>query len=251
MTLIQPTEEDFSRQGFRLYEQARRRGTWRAASDIDWRRIGETSKDKLELSWRIACQGVYAEQAGLITAAELLVDTEDLPARYCLATAVADEAKHSEVFARYAMAVGGEVAPAKEGVLELFSGLQELDNPVAKFVVHTLLEGFAGDEFTIFLSAFEGEVLGDIYQKVRADESRHVIIGTEYLARRLRDPDCAEILERFDGLCEHALTITGIGDFGSYAFLAKLAGKEPADLHRWFTTRHAERVKRILEPERR
>lgn len=248
MTLITPTRDDFNGQSFRLYEQARRRGTWKPASDIEWKRIRDTDPRKLELSWRIACQGVYAEQAGLITAAELLAETEDLMCRWVLATAVSDEAKHSEVFARYAMQVGGEIAPAKEAVLDLFSGLQGLDNPVAKFLVHTLLEGFAGDEFTIFLSTFQGDLLGDIYHRVREDESRHVVIGTEYLARRLRDPDCEEILETIDRYSQHALDITGIGDFNSYSFLAELAGKTPEELHQWFLSRHAHRMSRILNP---
>jgi hypothetical protein len=249
MTLITPREEDFSGQAFRLYEQARKRGTWKPASDIDWKSLRSTDPRKLELSWQIACQGVYAEQAGLITAAELLAETEDLMARWCLATAVSDEAKHSEVFARYAMQVGGQIAPAKEAVLDLFSGLQGLENPVAKFLVHTLLEGFAGDEFTIFLSTFKGDLLGDIYHRVRQDESRHVVIGTEYLARRLLDPDCEEILNNIDKYSEHALAITGLGDFTSYAFLARLARRSPAELHQWFLSRHEHRMRRILSSD--
>lgn len=85
--------------GFRLYEKARRAAKWNAATDIPWQESGTLPSRDQDRAWMRASQSVYAEQAGLLTAARLLRDTNDVAARMCMSTAVADEAKHAEVFA--------------------------------------------------------------------------------------------------------------------------------------------------------
>ncbi|UFJ43000.1 hypothetical protein LOK74_11120 [Brevibacillus humidisoli] len=65
------------------------------------------SKDQEELAWKMASQSVSTEEIGLLISARLLQEAEDAPTRLCLATAVSDEAKHCEVFARFSISCGG------------------------------------------------------------------------------------------------------------------------------------------------
>lgn len=145
MALLRASRSDLRERGFRLYEQARNRSSWNPRTDLDWTQRSSMSLDRQRLAWEIASQSVYAEQAGLLFASKLLQATNDLPTRFGLATAVSDEAKHTEVFARYALRSGQSVAPPLEPVQDLFAGLGELTDPTGAFLVHTFLEGYAAE----------------------------------------------------------------------------------------------------------
>ncbi len=250
MTMLQASQSDFRERGFRLYEQARDRSSWNPRTDIDWGRPSAMSVDRQHLAWEIASQSVYAEQAGLLFASKLLQATDDLPTRLGLATAVSDEAKHSEVFARYALRAGESVAAPREPVQDLFAGLGQLDDPTGAFLVHTFLEGYAADEFMIFSRAFADDVLGDVYSFVRRDEARHVVIGLTYLAKHLRRFDIDEARAMIARYSEVALRISGLHGPGAAEFLCGLAGRTDKELYGWFEVRHQARANRILSEGR-
>lgn len=231
---------------FRQYEQARVRGTWNPRTDLDWSQQSLLSTSRQELGWQIASQSVYAEQAGLLYATRLLQATDDLPTRLALATAVSDEAKHAEVFARYALLMGDSVEPPLAPVLNLWTGLDEIDDPAAAFLVHMFLEGFATDEFSIFVQAFAGDLLGTIYSLVRRDESRHVGIGIEYLTRRMGEFDDDEAMGLVDSYSAHAISISGLFATGAVEFLATLSGRSPDELVAWLQMRHRKRIDLVL-----
>ncbi|MFD4656771.1 ferritin-like domain-containing protein [Kitasatospora sp. NPDC058444] len=134
-----------------------------------------------ELSWLIASGSTYAEQVGMDVAAGLLHACPEGDMKLVLATAVADEAKHSAVFHHYAHAVAGSVKDPGDAVDELSRDLWSLDDYTARFLAHTLAEGFAADEFRWFDEGLRGDGLGEVYRLVRRDESRHVALGMAYL----------------------------------------------------------------------
>jgi hypothetical protein len=208
------------------------------------------SPDRQQLAWEIASQSVYAEQAGLLFASKLLQATDDIPTRLGLATAVSDEAKHSEVFARYALRNGASVGPALGPVQDLFAGLGELADPTAGFLVHMFLEGFAADEFMIFRRAFADDLLGRVYDFVRRDEARHVVIGLTYLSKHLREFDHDEATAMVERYSEHALRISGLLAPGAPEFLCGLSGRRQNDLYAWFAARHQARVGLVLGERR-
>jgi hypothetical protein len=237
----------FSLTSFHLYEGARRVPQWNPKTDIDWNRRTILPEHQHELVWWMASQGCYAEQTGLVMASKLLAEADDLPARLCLATAVSDEAKHAEVFARYALLLGNAISPPDTYVNEMFNSLNGISDFISLFLVHTLLEGLAADEFRLLIRAFEGDLFGTIHEYVLRDEARHVAMGLDYLAPRVT----AAVHDGWDlaKFEQQALTVSGVAN-SPFTTLASLTGDHPDNLRNWFLTRHKARMKRISTERR-
>ncbi len=244
--LLAPTHNDLKSSAFRIYEKARRVAHWNPKTDIDFDKTLIVSQDRQELAWRIASQSVYTEEVGMMAAARLLTEVDDLPIRYCLAVAVSDEAKHSEVFARYALVRGGTIAPDGEPVNNLFGQLESIRDPFARFVTHSMLEGLASDEFALLKIAFKGDVLEEIYRYVSTDEARHVAIGLDYMSTVLRDSAFEEHAHSLKEYGRVALEISGLNNREAQVWLADLAGKDPDNVARWLLSRHRQRIDRLL-----
>jgi hypothetical protein len=245
--LFAPTSQDLKRSAFRIYEKARRVAHWNPRTDIDFERPTTISAERQELAWHLASQSVYAEQVGMMQAARLLTEVDDIAIRYCLATAVSDEAKHSEVFARYAMIRGGVVAPDREHVNHLFDGLENIQDPFGRFIAHSMLEGLAADEFWILRAAFKGDVLEDIYRRVSEDESRHIAIGMDYMSTILRDKAFKEHVQALEQYSQVALEIAGLTNQEIFIWLAGLVDKQPDEVSRWMLRRHRQRIDHLLK----
>jgi len=176
------------------YEDMRLLGNWNPTEDIDWNLQAKFNDKKRALSTELALQGSYTEEVGLLVAARLIEMVDDLPTRYCLGVQAADEAKHSEVFARYsdkwAGRIDNAITPPKKP-LTLLNNLIDKSNTLELFTFHTMLEGLALDQFSMLVDVFEGDTLGQIYRHVRMDEARHVAMGMDFMKAALRriDPD--------------------------------------------------------------
>nr|AYM53915.1 hypothetical protein [Corallococcus coralloides] len=227
---------------FRIYERARK-ADWRPETDFDWERPSPLSPDMQRIAWTVASQASYAEQLGLLASARLLGQTDDGPARLCLATAVSDEARHSETFARYALRRGGKVLPPDASMQTLRQGLESVDDFLGLFFVHTALEWLAADEFSLLARLFQGDVLGDMYLRVRSDELRHVGMGMLYLRWRLKDSSRAGWdATPYEQL---ALRLSGFDD-RFFAQLGALLHRPPSAVRHWFMSRHQARVRHLL-----
>ncbi|HEX6288849.1 MAG TPA: hypothetical protein VFZ66_06635 [Herpetosiphonaceae bacterium] len=245
--LIAPTSQDLKRSAFRIYEKARRVAHWNPKTDIDFERPTTISAERQELAWHLASQSVYAEQVGMMQAARLLNEVDDIAIRYCLATAVSDEAKHSEVFTRYAMIRGGVVAPDSEFVNNLFEGLETIEDPFGRFIAHSMLEGLAADEFWILRAAFKGDVLEEIYRRVSEDEARHVAIGMDYMSTVLRDRAFEDHVHALEQYSHIALDIAGMTNDQIFVWLGGLVDKHPDEVARWMLRRHRQRIDHLLK----
>lgn len=118
--------------------------------------------------------------------------------RLNLARAVADEARHTETFARYAIAVKGYTAPPTDSARaiaeELLSDYSS-DRFIFTFLVHSLLETVAVAEFSLFEKILGDSRLAGIYKMAKVDEARHVAIGISHLAEQVRkDPSLGPAL---------------------------------------------------------
>jgi len=232
---------------FDLYMRAREgQALWNAATDLPWDRPITLTGSRLEIGWAVASQSVYAEQAGLLTAAQLLDDSDDMSMRLVLATAVSDEARHAEVFARYALLTGGSVAPPFEAIEDLWNGLRSLDGPVSRFLVHTILEGLASDEFYLMIEAFRDDLLSSVYENVRRDENRHVAMGIHYLRGHLPSPDSPQERQLRE-VEDHGLEVAGVHSDGYFDGLAEVTGRPAQEIRGWIVQRHRERMKRVFE----
>jgi hypothetical protein len=237
------TAADFSDR-LKLYEAARARSVWRPDSDIDWGMESTLSDDMQALGYELACTGTYTEELGLLTCSRLVTELDDLPGRYALALQMTDEAKHSEVFTRYAHRAYSEPPPPPEGVQQIRRDLESIENPTALFLVHTLLEGFAFDQFSYMRPAFAGDPLYDIYKYVIADEARHVAMGVDYLRFALAQDLSDEVVDTLNW-CQANIFAIGFVDDKLMGWLSEISGKPSSDINRTFETRHQARIERI------
>jgi hypothetical protein len=111
-----------------------------------------------------------------------------------------------------------------------------------KCLMHTMLEGFAADEFIVLKRVFAGDPLGDIIAAIRADEIRHVAIGLDYLRRACADPDGREQFEAHGAAWERrGLELNNLHE--AVQGLAAAADEDPDQLESWFMRRHRARLR--------
>ena len=220
------------------YERLRQANQWDAHRDIDWS-LDTLDEETRKISTGFALMGNYTEEVGLLIAARLIELIDDLPMRYCLAVQAADEAKHSEVFGRYAdqwehrMQDPG-LMPEKPTAL--LNQLVARKDPLELFILHTMLEGMAMDQFGYLASAFEGDALGQIYRFIRADEARHVAMGMDFLKSALPNLNPEEALPLLE-TCRADLFSVAQVDENSFKVLAKLTGNSFSELNERFLQR--------------
>lgn len=241
MSLLPPDGLTAEAIGYKLFGLGRDALNWSAAEVIDRGRL--TSDQQLShLSWQLASSGYFTEQAGLVAAAELAAQTEDAALRFGLATAVADEARHADAFLTYAKRVGGgEPDDCAELIKPLSDMLGSLPY-LGKVLAHTVLEGFAADEFLLLAELFDGDPLANLYRYIRTDEVRHIAIGISYLARESRNPASAEEWDASAGeWLDAAVGLVGVS--GLARGLGAYLHRDPASIEDWFVRRHVARLR--------
>jgi hypothetical protein len=241
MALIDARELDQDELAYRIFGVTRDKTPWRA-SEIIGRGPAVRDWDRAELAWRMSSRGYYAEQAGLVAAATLAAQTEDAPLRFSLALATADEARHADAFLQYARAVGGEPEPEAAELMEpLDAALTSLPY-MGRALVHTMLEGFAADEFVLLREVFAGDPLGDLYHHVRRDEIQHIAIGLNYLTRESNTAAGQEQWREFGPQWhEIGMRLTYLDAIS--ASLGELTGRKPNRVRHWFLRRHRARLR--------
>jgi hypothetical protein len=251
VTLLSPNDLTAEAIGYRLFGLGRDARVWSATEVIGHGSF--TSDPQLsQLSWKLASSGFFTEQAGLVTAAELAAGTEDAALRFSLATAVADEARHADAFLAYAKRVAGGEPDDCAGRIEPLSALLASLPYLGKILVHTVLEGFAADEFLLLAELFHGDVLADLYRHIRTDEVRHIAIGISYLARESTHPASVEEWNVFAGeWLDAAVGMVGVG--GLARGLGAYLHRDPVGIENWLVRRHVARLRAagIRVPERR
>lgn len=239
MALIRAERLDPAATAYRLFTVTRDKTPWVAAALIRATPF-TTDPDRAHLAWRTASRGFYAEQAGLVAAATLAAHTDDVALRLSLALATADEARHAEAFLQYATALGGEPDDCVRDLEPLDRALTDLPH-MGRVLVHTMLEGFAADEFILLREVFAGDPLADLYHHVRRDEIQHVAIGLDHLARTSATPAGRDLWHAHAaGWHDTALALTHLDAMS--ASLADLTDRDPHAVRRWFLRRHHARL---------
>jgi hypothetical protein len=178
-----------------LYEEAVAR-QWSATRDIPWSELAELPPD---------LEHAVCQLCTLLAEVEMIAS--DLPAKWLwrinhdfvevkmfLATQAMDEARHTEVFRKRALANGGGLLKARRTTEEqLRTILQAKTYTQASALMHLLAEGFVLDLFR------QGELIAPspvekrIFRLTMQDEARHVSYGTLHLRYAVEhDPDVAE-----------------------------------------------------------
>ena len=242
--LFEVKEQFISEPIYQYYDQAKKSFGWEMT--IDWDSSDWQSSEQADYAWRLASQSSYAEQLGMIIAARLLCDATDYTVRLYLASAVQDEARHIEVFSRYALKLRGYVAPPeKQDIIRINEQISAVQGFLPQFLAHTTLESFAADSFLYFADYFQDNLLGQLYRLVHRDETRHVAAGLAYLRTKARE--AAEYRKEIEN---HIDIVREIGDLGEsgYDGLAKMSGQQnPDQIRKNMLKRYDHRIRTIFE----
>ncbi len=177
-----------------LYEEAVSR-QWSATRDIAWSELPQLDDDLEHAMCQFATLLSEIEMLAADFPAKWLwrINHDFIEAKMFLCTQIMDEARHSEVFRKRALAGGGglgKAIPVVETFLKVVLDAQNYDEGSA--LMHLLAEG-------LVLSVFRaGELLAPspvekrIFRLCMQDEALHVAYGTMHLRYRLeRDPSIA------------------------------------------------------------
>ncbi|MCP4962033.1 MAG: ferritin-like domain-containing protein [Actinomycetia bacterium] len=210
-----------------LYEEAVAR-QWSATRDIPWNELQELPSD-LEHAMCQLCT----------TLSEIEMIASDLPAKWrwrmnhefleakmFLCTQIMDEARHTEVFRKRALANGGGLLKSRAGTESLLRTIIEAKTYTqATALLHLLGEGFILDLFRQGEAIAPTEVEKRIFRMTMQDEARHVAYGTLHIRHSVEnDPDVAEEIHEALDHGEHAMVALGGNPDMSTSLALLLAG---------------------------
>ncbi|MCL5445435.1 MAG: ferritin-like domain-containing protein [Actinobacteria bacterium] len=178
-----------------LYEEAVSR-QWSATRDIAWGELPELDPDLEHAMCQFATLLSEVEMIASDFPAKWLwrINHDFVEAKMFLCTQVMDEARHSEVFRKRALAGGGGLGKAKTVVEEFLKVILDAENyDEGSALMHLLAEGLVLSIFRAGELLAPSDVEKKIFRLCMQDEARHVAYGTMHLRYRLeRDPSLAE-----------------------------------------------------------
>jgi 1,2-phenylacetyl-CoA epoxidase catalytic subunit len=244
-----------------LYEKAKR-DQWNASTDIDWDKGGDLDcgilpdalidiyetkywdklddKKRLELNrhfsaWRIS-QLMYGEQFALMVCGQIANSVSDIDSKFFMATQVVDEARHSEVLARYLYQKVGVTYPLTANLKKMFDHVLEMPQWYLKTVGTQLVaETLAVSLFRMLADHSPDPLIGQICQRILSDESRHMGFGMLSLPDQMKELSEQELREAEDFACEATAGLLQ-GQFPKEAYEA--VGFTKAEIEDIRTMRH-------------
>ena len=178
-----------------LYEEAVSR-QWSATRDIPWADLVPLDPDVEHAMCQLATVLSEVEMVAADFPAKWLwrINHDFVEAKMFLCTQVMDEARHTEVFRKRALANGGGLGKATavvERFLQLILDAKSYDEGSA--LMHLLGEGIVLSLFRAGAALAPSPVEQQIFRLCMQDEARHVAYGTMHLRYRLAsDPSMAE-----------------------------------------------------------
>src|SRR3954451_517254 len=151
-------------------------------------------------------QFMHGEQGAMMVAAKIVETVPWIDAKYYAATQTMDEARHTEVFAKYLHTKLGEAYPMSPFLEEQIPALIEDSRwDIAYLGMQIVIESLALAAFGSMLRATEEPLLKKLLRYVMSDEARHVAFGVLSLAEFYKDLSAAELKERQDFLADNTL----------------------------------------------
>ena len=151
-------------------------------------------------------QFMHGEQGAMMVAAKIVETVPWIDARYYAATQTMDEARHTEVFAKYLHTKLGEAYPMSPFLEEQIDALiQDSRWDIAYLGMQIVIESLALAAFGAMLRATEEPLLKKLLRYVMSDEARHVAFGVLSLQELYRDMSEAELKDRQEFLAENTL----------------------------------------------
>jgi len=151
-------------------------------------------------------QFMHGEQGAMMTAAKIVETVPWIDARYYAATQTMDEARHTEVFAKYLHDKVGEaypMSPFLEG--QILALLEDSRWDIAYLGMQVIIESLALAAFGDMHRRTEEPLLKKLLRYVMSDEARHVAFGVITLSEFYADMSEAELKDRQEFLVENTL----------------------------------------------
>jgi hypothetical protein len=151
-------------------------------------------------------QFMHGEQGAMMTAAKLVETVPWIDAKYYAATQTMDEARHTEVFARYLREKIGDaypMGPYLQG--QIFGLLEDSRWDIAYLGMQIVIESLALAAFGDLLRRTNEPLLTKLLRYIMADEARHVAFGIVSLGELYKGLTSAELKERQEFLLENTL----------------------------------------------
>jgi hypothetical protein len=151
-------------------------------------------------------QFMHGEQGAMMTAAKLVETVPWIDAKYYAATQTMDEARHTDVFARYLHDKVGDhypMSPYLQG--QIFGLLEDGRWDIAYLGMQIIIESLALAAFGELLRRTSEPLLAKLLRYVMADEARHVAFGILSLSEYYQELTSAELLERQEFLVDNTL----------------------------------------------
>jgi hypothetical protein len=151
-------------------------------------------------------QFMHGEQGAMMTAAKIVETVPWIDARYYAATQTMDEARHTEVFAKYLHTKLGDAYPMSPFLEEQVTALLEDSRwDIAYLGMQIVIESLALAAFGGMLRVTDEPLLRKLLRYVMSDEARHVAFGVISLAEFYRGLSEAELKDRQEFLLENTL----------------------------------------------
>jgi hypothetical protein len=206
-----------------LYEHANR-AQWNPSTDIDWSLVvpfGEALPDDSafvmqaladsplggydrrlldRFRWEFQCymvsQFLHAEQGAVVATCRLAEVLPDVEAKYCAAGQILDEARHTDVFARYLREHTSGAYPVSPGIGSLLRDtLADSRWDITALGTQMILEPLALAAFRLG-NTFHDDLIRQITGYVARDEARHVAFGIALLQDVYARMSSRELRER-------------------------------------------------------
>jgi hypothetical protein len=151
-------------------------------------------------------QFMHGEQGAMLTAAKITETVPWIDAKYYASTQTMDEARHTEVFAKYLHEKLGEAYPMSPFLdAQIMALLEDSRWDIAYLGMQIIIESLALAAFGDMLRRTDEPLLRKLLRYVRADEARHVAFGIISLGEYYEQLSAAELKERQEFMVDNTL----------------------------------------------
>ena len=151
-------------------------------------------------------QFMHGEQGAMMVAAKIVETVPWIDAKYYASTQTMDEARHTEVFAKYLHTKLGEAYPMSPFLDQQIQALIEDSRwDIAYLGMQIVIESLALAAFGQMLRTTEEPLLKKLLRYVLSDEARHVAFGILTLGEYYEGLTDAELMDRQEFLAENTL----------------------------------------------
>ena len=160
----------------------------------------------IELMKASLSQFMHGEQGAMLTAAKITETVPWIDAKYYASTQTMDEARHTEVFAKYLHEKLGEAYPMSPYLdAQIMALLEDSRWDIAYLGMQIVIESLALAAFGDMLRRTDEPLLHKLLRYVMADEARHVAFGIISLGEYYENLSAAELKDRQEFMIDNTL----------------------------------------------